>query len=150
MDNTAKQQVKDALKAQAERDLASLGVEVSREHSAAELDQTDSFSVDDLSQSDDAGDFVGIYEGIEDRQKAVIATIDALDVSLTDTVRPGAIVAFDGSRYVVGVVAESFDCEGESYEGIAVDSPVFAVINGLHAGDSFTVNGTEHRLDLVV
>jgi hypothetical protein len=62
---------------------------------------------------------------------------------------PGAIVAFGGDHYVVGTVADEFACDGVTYEGISADAPLYAVIKGLRAGDSFTFNGQEHRVDAV-
>lgn len=150
MDNAAKQHVKEALKAQALADNRAVGEDAAAEHSAAEIDQSSSFAVDDLSHSDEEGEFVQLFEAVESRQNSLLAAIDALDVSVTDTVRPGAIVAFGGDHYVVGVASGSFDCDGRSYEGIAPASPVFEAIQGLHEGDSFEFHGTEHRLDLVV
>jgi hypothetical protein len=149
MDGEAKLRVRDALRARVEIQLSSSTQAVADERSAAELDSTSSYTSDDVSQSDKEGELAGLLGGSEDHQLGVLRTIDGLDFGPQRTVVPGAIIAFGGDHYVVGVVAEAFDCDGITYEGISADSPVYAVIRGLSVGDSFTFNGHEHRLDLV-
>ncbi|SEC26683.1 hypothetical protein [Arthrobacter woluwensis] len=150
MDTAAKERVKEALKAQALSENKAVADDAAAEHSAAEVDTSSPIEPDDLSHSDEEGEFVELFQGVEAHQKELLAAIDALDVSVTETVRPGAIVAYGGDHYVVGVASSSFDCDGVSYEGIAPGSPVFDAIQGLREGDSFSFRGADHRLDLVV
>lgn len=149
LDARAKQQVKDALKAHISAQVGASDEAVSSERSGAELDQDASHSVDDLSQSDAAGELHELLEAAEDKQRADLAAIDDLDFGPKDVVEPGAVVAFGGDHFVFGVVADAFECDGVSYEGISADSPVGQVIDGLRAGESFAFNERTHRLDLV-
>lgn len=149
LDDAAKQRVKDALKSQADAHLQAADATVSDERAAAEIDPDASYDADDLSQSDEEGELYGLLGGARDQQRAGLVAIDALDFSRTDAVRPGAIIAFDGDHYVVGVVADAFECDGVTYEGISADSPLYQTIVGLALGDEFTFNGQTHRLDLV-
>jgi hypothetical protein len=149
LDGVAKQRVKAALRALVEADLRSSRQAVADERSAAELDPESSYSSDDLSQSDEGGELAGLFAGAVDRKEVLLGRIDALDFGPQSAVVPGAIIAFGGDHYVVGVVADAFDCDGVTYEGISADSPVYAAIKGLRGGDSFTFNGHEHRIDLV-
>ncbi|MGH3413464.1 MAG: hypothetical protein ACRDPH_10340 [Marmoricola sp.] len=149
MDAGAKQRVKDALRARVEAELGSSRRAVSGERSASALDRESSYSVDDVSQSDEDGELAGLLEEAGQRRETALAGIGQLDFRPRDTVAPGAIVAFGGRHYVVGMVADEFECDGTTYEGISSDSPVYARISGLHAGDTFAFDGHEHRIDLV-
>ncbi len=149
LDTAAKQRVKDALKDHISAQVGASDQAVSSEQSGAELDQDASHSVDDLSQSDAAGELHELLEAAEDKQRADLAAIDDLDFGSKDVVEPGAVVAFGGDHYVFGVVADAFECDGVSYEGISADSPVGQVIDGMRAGESFTFNEQKHRLDVV-
>jgi hypothetical protein len=149
MDSVAKQRVKDALLAQVEAELQASRASVAREDSAAKLDADSSYSVDDQSQADEAGDLGGLFEGIEERQAGTLGRIADLDFGPKTEVSPGAIVGFDGDRYVVGVVAAAFECDGITYEGISPDSPIYATLKGLQPGDTFTFDAREHRIDTV-
>lgn len=149
LDAAAKQRVKEALTAQDAAQIQSSGETVAVEGSAAELDPDSSFSVDDQSQSDEDGELHGLINAAEEQQKANLAELEALDFGPKSIVEPGAIIAFGGGHYVVGAVASAFEADGVTYEGIAADSPIYAVIQGLKQGDSFSFNGHDHTLDLV-
>lgn len=149
MDDAGKQRIKAALVAQATEALDALQAQVSDDDAATRIPEDDTYQVDDLSQADEAGDLGALFEQSVARQKAALATVEALDFSTTDTVRPGAVVAFGGASYVVGVVADEFEVDGVTYEGISADSPVGEAIDGLKAGASFTVNDRSQTIDTV-
>lgn len=149
MDADAKAEVKKALLAAARAQLRASEGGADAEESAAELDQDSSFSVDDQSQADEAGAVTRLFEAVSDRQQDDVVAIETLDVAPTDVVRPGAIVGFGGARYVVGVVSTAVRCGGESYEGLSTDSPIYAEIEGLHLGDSFTFRDTKQTIDFL-
>jgi hypothetical protein len=149
MNAVDKGRVKDALLRQVEAELEAARGGVSREDSAAKLDQDSSFSADDQSQAAEAGDLGRLLEGREQRQAGIRSRLEKLDFGPRSEVGPGAIIGFDGDRYVVGVVAAAFECDGATYEGIAADAPIYAALEGLHAGDTFTFAGREHRLEFV-
>lgn len=145
-----KQRIRAALRDRAEQDLQASRQAAAAQASAARLDEDASYDADDLSQSDEAGELSGLQDDAVDRQARVLAQIDELDLSVAEVAGPGAVVAFGGDHYLVGVVAAELDVDGVRIEGIAADSPVAAAIAGKRAGETFTVNGVEHRLDLVV
>ncbi|WP_109508675.1 hypothetical protein [Nocardioides speluncae] len=149
LDAAAKQRIKDALVAHVAAHLGAAGETAAYERAAAQLDQAASHSVDDLSQSDEEGELSGLIAAAGERQQANLAAIRDLDFGPKDVVEPGAVIAFGGDHYVVGAVADAFECDGVTYEGVSADSPVYAASAGLLAGETFTVNGREHRLDLV-
>ena len=146
LDAAAKARVKDALLARAQAELAASRESVQTEGDAAVLDQDDSFSVDDQSQSDQAGDLHALLGGAAERQEAEVARISALDFSPADAVRPGAIVGFGGSRYVVGVVT---DHVGRELRQADEQEPIYAAIEGRALGDDFTFRGQSETIDFL-
>lgn len=149
LDAAAKQRVKDALTALSAAQVQASAETVAVEGSAAELDQESAFRVDDQSQSDEDGELRGLNDAVEERQQANLAQVEALDFGPKTVVEPGAIIAFGGDHYVVGVVASAFESDGVTYEGIAADSPIYAAIEGLEQGATFTFNDHSHTIDLV-
>lgn len=149
MDDATKQRIKAALVAHATEALAGLQAQIGDDDAASRIPAGDTYQADDLSQADEAGDLGALLELSLARQQAALDAAETLDVTPTDVVRPGAVVSFGGSSYVVGVLADAFEADGVSYEGISADSPVGAAIAGLRAGDTFTVNGQSHTLDIV-
>ncbi|TCC03946.1 hypothetical protein [Kribbella soli] len=149
MDGKAKLRVKEALVAHLEAHLRATDAAVGREGSAARLDPDSSFSVDDQSQSDQAGDLGGLYEDVAERQHGTVAQAESIDFAPTSEIRPGAIVVLDDNHYVVGVVSSPFECDGVTYEGMTTDAPLYAALKNLRSGDTFTFAATEHRIDSV-
>ena len=149
MDAKAKLRVKEALVAHLEAHLRATDAAVGREDSAARLDPDSSFSVDAQSQSDEAGDLGGLYEGVAERQHSTVAQAESLDFAPTNEIRPGAIVVLDDNHYVVGVVSSPFECDGVTYEGMTTDAPLYDALKDLHPGDTFTFAAGEHRIDSV-
>lgn len=149
LDVAAKARVFEAMRAAAEQQLAAMRESYADQQEAAGLDQDSSVSVDDISQADEAGDLAGLAaEGVTKAERS-LAAIEALDSSPTDVVRPGAIVVLDGDRFVVGVVAAAFECDGETYEGMSADAPILAEIAGKSGGTTFTFAGRKQSLDAV-
>lgn len=149
MDDKAKLRVKEALVAHLEAHLRATDAAVGREDSAARLDPDSSFSVDDQSQSGEAGDLGRLYEDVAERQHTTVAHAKSLDFATTSEIRPGAIVVLDDNHYVVGVVSSPFECDGVTYEGMTTDAPLYDALKDLHPGDTFTFAATEHRIDSV-
>lgn len=149
MDETAKRRVREALIAQVRGELRKSSANVAAEDSAARLDPDSAYSVDDQSQADEAGDLGGLSASAERHQAELLKQVEALDFGPKTVVSPGALVGFDGDRYVVGVAVGAFECDGVSYEGISSDAPIYSSLKGLRAGDTFEFGGGVHRIDFV-
>ncbi|MFT4262513.1 MAG: hypothetical protein QM572_03960 [Nocardioides sp.] len=149
IDAEAKQRVRETLLARAKAAADDLARKVAEEHAASERTGSGATTIDDLSQSDEAGDLGGLVEESSAHAEDVVAQIEGLDFSPTDVVRSGALVGFAGGRYVVGVVSEEFECDGATYEGIAADAPILAALEGLRVGDGFSFAGRTHTVGFV-
>lgn len=149
IDEATKRRVRDAMAQLAREELEATRGNVDSQQQAAELDQDEPVSSDDTSQSDVAGEMHGLLEEALERQEAGLAAIEGLDVSVAEVAQVGAIVGFAGQRYLVGVVSGEVEVDGATYEGISADSPVFGAIEGLRAGETFTVNDREQRIELL-
>lgn len=88
-------------------------------------------------------------EGGADAEESAAELDQDSSSSVDDQSQADAIVGFGGARYVVGVVSTAVRCGGESYEGLSTDSPIYAEIEGLHLGDSFTFRDTKQTIDFL-
>ena len=59
------------------------------------------------------------------------------------------MVGFGGRYVIVAVSTAQFDHDGVTYMGISPQSPIFQAMNGLAAGDSFTIHGKDVTIDEV-
>lgn len=149
IDGPAKLRVKEALLEQARAAVAALAGRATEVQAAARSHEDDTYQSDDLSQSDEAGDLTALFEQSEARRQEALDQVERLDFTPSDVVGPGALVGFGGSRFVVGVVADEFECDGATYEGISTESPIYERIEGLRLGDEFEFNGRRDRIDFL-
>ena len=125
-----------------------------REHYEAFLEGThlaegEGHDNEDMAQARMSLDLADAFDEPLHSHEAKITAIRSLDFGPKTEVGPGAVVGFNGRRFVVAVSTRKFECDGETYMGISVDSAIYKRIDGLTEGEKFVHNGTEMTLDLV-
>lgn len=130
-------------------------LDAAREHYAhflrdSRLDERETHDTTDLAEARENADLAAAFDHPVHAHKAKIDAIRATDFSPADVVRPGAAVAFGGRNFVVCVSTGKFDCEGRTYMGISVQSPIYRAMAGLAAGEVFDFNGREIEIDEVI
>ncbi|QBF32992.1 hypothetical protein [Thalassococcus sp. S3] len=113
------------------------------------LDPTESHDTDEISDARESADLAAAFDQPVQTHHAKVDVLENIDFSVTDTVRPGAIVTIDGRHLVVATATARFDVDGVTYMGISEQSPIYKAMAGLQAGDSFTLNGRDATVDEV-
>lgn len=109
------------------------------EYGAAK-DRYDSFRTQLTSRRDM---FAGQY------QKALsdVNILEQIDCNgLKEKVEFGAIVVSDMSQFIIAISSGKIDCDGEIYYAISPAVPLYKVMQGLKAGDSFEFNGKRQTI----
>lgn len=145
-----KKAIHDKMLALEESELATAIEHYERFLKEAILDDREGHDNSQLAEARENADLAAAFDHPVHTHQAKIDAIEATDFSVTDTVGPGAVVEFNKRRFVVAVSTTRFDLGGETYMGISVQSPIFKVIDGLQAGDTFVHNGRDITLDEVV
>lgn len=145
-----KQAIHDKMLALEESELATAIEHYQRFLHEAVLDDREGHDNSELAEARENADLAAAFDHPVHTHQSKIDAIEATDFSLTETVRPGAVVGFNGRKFVVAVSTTRFDLDGQEYMGISIQSPIYKVIDGLQAGDSFVHNGREITLDEVV
>ena len=96
-----------------------------------------------------ASDMQVLLEESDEQARADAEAAKELDFSPKDAVGPGAIVGLDGQRYVVGVVVDEVEVDGQSYAGLSTDSPLYEAVEGLKAGDEYTFRDQKSTVEFV-
>ena len=63
--------------------------------------------------------------------------IEALSFARTDVVEPGAVVNVNNRYFVIAVPTQLISIDGIGIIGISVESPLYEVMAGLRAGETF-------------
>lgn len=145
-----KQAVHDKLMSLEEAELAAAIAHYESYLRDARLDDREAHDKDDIADARESADLAAAFDHPVHAHHAKIDAIENTDFSLTDTVRPGAVVSFNNRHFVVIVSTVKFDCNGETYMGISTQSPIYKAMEGLRSGESFTFNGREITLDDVL
>lgn len=129
-------------------------LDVAREHydeylKDSQLDQREYRDKDEIAMARTAADLAHGFDHPIHAHEAKIEALRDLDFDPKDTVEPGAVVSFGGRHFVVAVSTTRFECDGQTYMGISLDSPIYQAISGLQAGESFDWRGQEHVIDEV-
>ncbi len=117
--------------------------------SDSRLDDREGHDNDDLADARENVDLAQAFGHPVHNHRAKIEAIEGMDFAPTDRVGPGAVVIFANRRFVVAVSTNRFSCRGEAYMGISLQSPIYRAMRGLKAGDSFTLNGREMKIQEV-
>ncbi len=112
----------------------------------SKLDNREMHDKDDIVGSRENLELAAAFDHPVQAHHAKIDVIENTDFALTDTVGPGAVVILGDRRFIVAVSTTRFEVEGETYMGISMQSPIYKAMNGLKAGDSFTLNGREMEI----
>lgn len=112
----------------------------------SKLDSREMHDKDDIVGSSENLELAAAFDHPVQAHQAKIDVIENTDFSLTDTVGPGAVVILGDRRFIVAVSTARFEVKGETYMGISMQSPIYLAMNGLQAGDTFTLNGREMEI----
>ena len=115
----------------------------------AKLDAREQHDNSDIAEARENADLAAAFDHPVKDHHAKIDALENLDFSVTDTVEPGAVVAFGTRHVVVSVSTAEFDVDGVSYMGISPQSPIYLAMAGLSQGDSFTFGGRDVTIEEV-
>lgn len=138
-----KKAVHDKLMSLEEAELAAAKAHYESFLRESQLDGREAHDKDDIADARENADLAAAFDHPVHTHHAKIDAIENTDFSLTDTVAPGAVVAFNNRHFIVVVSTTKFDCNGTTYMGISTQSPIYKAMEGLKAGDTFTFNGRD-------
>ena len=115
----------------------------------AKLDDREQHDKSDIAEARENADLAAAFDHPVKDHHAKIDVLENLDFSVTENVRPGAVVGFGGRHVIVAVSTAQFDHDGVTYIGISPQSPIYKAMNGLAARDSFAFHGKDVTIDEV-
>ena len=116
---------------------------------AAQANQVDTRDAQEISQTQQMGDYAEAFDAPIHTHEAAMEQIRGLDFSETSTVRAGAVVKWAGKNFVISALTDEFECQGETFMGISCDAPITAALLGKSAGDSFELAGATQQIEAV-
>ncbi|UWQ92291.1 hypothetical protein QEZ52_05790 [Aliisedimentitalea scapharcae] len=142
-----KQAIQDRIMSLEEAELASAIAHYEAFLKDSLLDDREGHDKDDLVGARENADLAAAFDHPVQAHHAKIDVLENLDFSMTDSVRPGAVVRFNGRSFVVAVSTTRFEVDGQTYMGISQQSPIYKAMAGLEAGDTFVFNGKDVEIE---
>ena len=68
---------------------------------------------------------------------------------VNEKVEPGAVVVTNQRTFFIAVSTEKVDIDGQEVFGISTKAPIYAVMEGLAKGDTFSFNGIDYKIENV-
>ncbi len=79
-----------------------------------------------------------------------LTTLDGLNTEiLHEEIGQGSVVITDSLRFLIAVSARQFLVDGKEFVGISVKAPIYAVMQGKKAGEGFSFNNKEYKVQEV-
>lgn len=113
----------------------------------AQLDGREQHDNSEIAEARENADLAAAFDHPVKDHHAKIDVLENLDFSVTDRIKPGAVVQFGGRHVVISVSTAQFDHGGTTYMGISPQSPISKAMDGLGVGDSFQFNGNELEIE---
>lgn len=118
--------------------------------SDSKLDTREQHDNSDIAEARENADLAAAFDHPVKDHHSKIDVLENLDFSVTDTVRPGAVVGLGGRHVIVSVSTTEFTHNDIRYMGISPQSRIFKAMDGLATGDSFVINGKTIKIDEVL
>jgi hypothetical protein len=113
----------------------------------ARLDPTEPHETDEISRAEFAGEMAEAFDQPVHDHAEKLAYLKALDFAPSRAVGEGAVVRIGQRWFVIAVSTARFDFDGDTLMGISTGAPIYAEIEGLARGDSFTFNGRQMSVE---
>jgi len=144
-----KQIVKQTMLALEARNLESAREKYLEYVGSARLDRSEPIEDDEQAQAELASDLSEAFDDTVHSHSDKIDKLSAMDFGPKSKVEEGAVVKLGGRLFVIAVSTGKFMCDGNEIMGISTQAPIYAELEGKHAGDAISFNGRELVIEKV-
>ncbi|MFT4970102.1 MAG: hypothetical protein ACI9O4_001854 [Chitinophagales bacterium] len=122
---------------------------VARYKSAVDADDEDTQDIEDLSRQDVASEMMHSMELQLVQAQHELNTLKTMDMRVTETVTQGSIVATENYKFFIAIANHGFKVGDDEYIGLAPDAPIYSLMRGKKAGDSFSFNKKDYTIKAI-
>ncbi len=113
---------------------------------SARIDRDSAVEAGDAANAEQASDLAEAFDQPIHSNEDKIAKLEQVNFGKKSVIEEGAVVRLSGRYFVIAVSTAQFVCEDESFMGISTDAPIYAPMQGLRVGDTFTFR--EHQFEI--
>jgi hypothetical protein len=113
----------------------------------ARLDRSEPIENDEQAQAEIASDLSEALDDTVHNYSDKLSKLQTIDFGPKVKVEEGAIVKLGGRHFVISVSRGKFSCDGNEVMGISTQAPIYAVMEDMRIGDSFTFRGMKFVIE---
>ncbi len=113
----------------------------------ARLDRSEPIENDEQAQAEIASDLSEALDDTVHNYSDKLSKLQTIDFGPKVKVEEGAIVKLGGRHFVISVSTGKFSCDGNEVMGISTQAPIYAVMEDMRIGDSFTFRGMKFVIE---
>jgi len=113
---------------------------------AADIDENETTDPEDLSRQNELGNMATRLKFMLQKANDDMTILQKLPLETGDAVTEGSLVITDGFVFYVGIAVHPFDFEGKHVVSISTEAPIYPVMRGKKAGDSFDLSGKTYKI----
>lgn len=111
---------------------------IATSYTMADIDESDVIDPEDFSHQAESNEMKTIFEQKLKKAEADLSILDKMDFSTKETIEPGAIIATEKFNFFIGLAMIPFEFDTKMIVGISEESPIYKVMEGKKAGDTFS------------
>lgn len=115
-------------------------------HTMVDIDESDTLDPEDYSHQYESKEMEQMIKVQINRAERGLELLASLDISPKTHVSTGAIIETDSLNFFIGYPTMPFELDEKRFVGISTGSPIYTLMNGKRAGDSFQYSGTTYQI----
>ena len=141
-----KQEILAQMAAQLEANMHELTESLESYEEASNRDEGDTIDPDDVSKQAEYKEMQRRMQIQYDQVKSSLIRLRDLAVKDHSQAEAGALLETDRGWFFLGIPLAAIDINGKELLGISAESPAYATIKGMKAGDAFTLGKNEYKI----
>jgi hypothetical protein len=138
-----KQEIISQMAAQLEANMHELTASLESYEEASNRDEGDTIDPDDVSKQAEYKEMQRRMQIQYDQVKSDLIRLRDLSVKDHTQAEAGALLETDRGWFFLGIPLAAIDVNGKELLGVSVESPAYATIKGMKAGDAFMLGKNE-------
>lgn len=119
-------------------------------HSTVDMDESDTIDPEDLSHQFEGGEMEHLFEEQLRRAEEDLLHLKQIDISLKETVQPGAVVFTQTFNFIIGIPSMPFQFDKKQFVGISTRSAIFMQMKDKQRGDVFTHASNSYTINEII
>jgi hypothetical protein len=113
---------------------------------AADLDEDETIDLDEFSQQNESNEMNELLLNQLEKAEKDKLRLNSINFSVKSEIELGAVVKTDQFSFVVGIATFPFNIDGNQFVGISTEAPIYSMMKGKVAGETFYFANNKYEI----